>query len=309
VNKGKSKQLFSYKTKPKDIQANRMKNYNENYCWQYNIRLNNLEEDLDILPEGVDYTKLTVKDFTFKYISDDIEKQRANLFIRRHEWLGDIALNTTHYFGAYYKSILAGVVTMGNPVAYSKIMGEETKDIERLISRGACISWSPKCLGSSFVSWCIRWMVKNTKYRIFSAYSDPSAKELGTIYQSLNFYYLGKNFGSKCKYISPYSGKIISDRTFRSRSYYKRYAKDLGIEWQDNWSDGDMVYFNNIPDDIENKIREYGKQLQEKSEKILIPSKHKYVYVLGASKLETKRLRKAFESTNKTFPYPKERGK
>jgi hypothetical protein len=70
-----------------------------------------------------------------------------------------------------------------------------------------------------------------------------------------------------------------------------------------------MVYFNNIPDDIEIKIREYGKQLQEKSEKILIPSKHKYVYVLGASKLETKRLRKAFESTNKTFPYPKERGK
>ena len=271
--------------------------------------MNNLEDDLKLLPSTVDYTKLVVKDFEFKCISDETEKWKAVEFIRRHEWLGDIASNTTHYFGAYYNNILAGVITMGNPVAYSKVMGENTKDIERLISRGACISWSPKCLGSAFISWCMKWMVKNTPYRIFSAYSDPAAKELGTIYQSLNFYYLGNTFGSKCKYISPYSGKIISDRTFRSRSYYKRYAKDLGIKWGGNWSVGDLVLFENIPDELEAKIREYGKQLQMSAERIEIPSKHKYVYVLGASKLETKRLRRKFESENKIFPYPKERGK
>lgn len=98
-------------------------------------------------------------------------------------------------------------------------------------------------------------------------------------------------------------------RTFRSRSYYKRYAKDLGIEWKDSWSKGDAVYFNNIPDDLEKQIREYGKYMQNNSKKIQIPSKHKYVYVLGASKLETRRLRKSFESENKVYPYPKERGK
>ena len=137
-----------------DIQLNRFNSYNENYCWQYDIRLNNLAEDLELLPSGVDYTQLKVSDFIFKHISDDIGKYQATAFIRRHEWLGDIASNTTHYFGAYYKNILAGVVTMGNPVAYSNIMGKDTKEIERLISRGACISWSPKCLGSSFVMWC-----------------------------------------------------------------------------------------------------------------------------------------------------------
>lgn len=40
-----------------------------------------------------------------------------------------------------------------------------------------------------------------------------------------------------------------------------------------------------------------------------MPSKHKYAYVLGRDKRETKILRKTFEDKNKTFPYPKERGK
>lgn len=293
----------------REMQLDRMKSYSKQHCWQYDIRLNNLNDDLNLFPSDVDYTELKVSDFEFRSITSDFDKACARQFIKRHEWLGDIALNTTHYFGAYYNNILAGVVTMGNPTAYSNMLGENTKDIEILISRGACISWSPKCLGSAFVSWCIRWMVKNTKYRLFSAYSDPSAKELGTIYQSLNFYYLGNSFGAKCKYISPYSGKLISDRTFRSRSYYKRYAQDLGIEWQSNWSIGDKVIFNNIPDDVENQLREYSKKMQSKSEKVNIPPKHKYVYVLGASKLETRRLRKEFEEKNKTYPYPKERGK
>ena len=78
------------------------------------------------------------------------------------------------------------------PNAFSKLLGKNTNDLERLISRGACISWSPKNLGSAFLMWCLRWMVKNTDYRIFTAYSDPTARELGTIYQACNFYYLGQ---------------------------------------------------------------------------------------------------------------------
>ena len=69
------------------------------------------------------------------------------------------------------------------------------------------------------------------------------------------------------------------------------------------------MFFENIPDNIEQQIRQYGKQLQQSAEKIIIPAKHKYAYVLGVSKLETRRLRKEFESYNKIYPYPKERGK
>ena len=35
-------------------------------------------------------------------------------------------------------------------------------------------------------------MVNNTQYRLFTAYSDPQALELGQIYTALNFYCLGQ---------------------------------------------------------------------------------------------------------------------
>lgn len=287
--------------------AERLNTYNKDYCWQYDIRLNNLQEDLKLLPIDFDYKSLKVNDFTFKILDSDIEKQAARQFIERHEWLGKIALNTTHYFGAYYNDILAGVITMGCPAMFSKLLGEDTKNIERLISRGACISWSPKCLASAFMMWCIKYMVHNTQYRIFTAYSDPMAKELGTIYQSCNFYYLGSNFGGSVKYISPYSGKVVSDRCFRARSYYKQYAKELNIEWQKEWSTGDKVNWDNIPADISTKLRDFSKRKQQESEKIIIKSKHKYAYVLGNSKIETNRLRKKFLCNNRVYEYPKER--
>jgi hypothetical protein len=34
----------------------------------------------------------------------------------------------------------------------------------------------------------------------------------------------------------------------------------------------------------------------------------KYAFIMGATKYETKQLKKIFESRNKTYPYPKERG-
>jgi hypothetical protein len=157
--------------------------------------------------------------------------------------------------------------------------------------------------------WTIQWMVKNTRYRLFTAYSDPTAKEIGTIYQACNFYYLGNESGTTTRYINPYTGKIVSDRFFRVRSAYKKYAKELGIEWDKSWNNDQRMLWENVPSEIEKKLREQSKLKQSQSKKVDFPSKHKYAYVLGATKAETKKLRKDFESRNKTHPYPKERGK
>lgn len=285
----------------------RMRTYDSDHCWQYEMRLNNLEDDLKLLPKDFDYKNLKISDFNFKVLVEEQDKKKASEFIKKNEWLGKLGMHTSHYFGAFYGDIMCGVVTMGVPNSFSNVLGDCTKNIERLISRGACISWSPKGLASAFVMWCIRWMVKNTEYRVFSAYSDPTAKELGTIYQACNFYYLGNHFGGSVKYISPYSGKLISDRSFRVRSYYKRYAKDLGIEWDTSWNKGDKVYWENIPEDVQERIKQYGKQLQSSSTVVEVPKKHKYVYILGRTKKETNRLRNTFLQKTKTYPYPKER--
>ena len=257
-----------------------------------------------------EYVKtLKISDFSFMNIVDKKEQQNLKKFIERHEWLGNLSQYTTHWFGCYHKGIIAGVILFNMPNAFSKILGENTKNLERLISRGACISWSPKNLASSFLMWCIKWMVKNTQYRLFTAYSDPTAKELGTIYQACNFYYMGQTSGTTTRYINPYTGKIVSDRYFRQKTAYKKFAKELGIEWQMNWNHDTGMNWNNIPNKIEQQLRNYSKYKQSISTKILMPCKHKYAYVLGINKKETKLLNKIYKERNKIYSYPKERGK
>lgn len=289
---------------------NRLKSYDKDHCWQYEIRLQKEKEDKEFIKDtfGIEPKDINISEFTFKYIDTLVQKEKAIEFIKRYEWLGTITQYSTHYFGAWYKGILGGVIIFSMPNAFSKLLGENTKDIERLISRGACASWTPKCLASSFLMWCIKWMVDNTQYRLFTAYSDPTAKELGTIYQACNFYYLGKQSGTNVRYINPYTGKVVSDRFFRQRTAYKKYAKELGIEWDKSWCSSTGMKWENVPDNIEKILRRYSKKKQNESKKIIYPSKHKYAFVMGRTKLETKRLRKFFEERNKTYHYPKERG-
>lgn len=287
----------------------RLETYKEDECWQYSIRVKNLEQDLQESGFTTEYVEaLTVDDFQFVNVVNKEERIKLKKFIERHEWLGNLSQYTTHWFGCYHKDQIAGVILFNMPNAFSKVLGDDTKDLERLISRGACISWSPKNLASSFLMWCINWMVKNTKYRLFVAYSDPTAKELGTIYQACNFYYMGQTAGTKTRYVNPYTGKVVSDRFFRQKTAYKKFAQELGIEWQKNWNHKTGMSWENIPDEIESKLREYSKYKQNTSEKITMPSKHKYAYVLGENKKETKALREIFEKLNRRYPYPKKRG-
>lgn len=269
--------------------------YEEDWCFQYEMRRQYLEEDLRMA--GMTYEEsqaLRVEDFVFENVVSDEKKLQCTGFIKRHEWLGTIPQYTTHWFTARYKGILAGVTLMSVPNAFSKLLGEGTDRKERLISRGACISWSPKCLASAFLMWCIKWMVQNTEFRLFTAYSDPDAKELGTIYQACNFYYLGQKSGAEKRYINPYTGKTVSDRFFRQKSAYKRYCLELGIPWTGSPTA---------------ELREYARKKMAESEVVEYPKKHKYAYVLGRDKRETKNLRRLFLQLNKVYEYPKERGK
>lgn len=287
-----------------------IKTYDKDWCYQYQKRIDTLHEDMRTYGwSEEDIKNISLDDFKFQYIHTDIEKIRATEFIKRYEWLGTIGSFPTHWFIATYKGILGGVIIMSMPNSFSKILGDDTKNLERLISRGASASWCPFNLGSKFLMWAIKWMVNNTQYRLFTCYSDPQAKELGSIYQGLNFYYLGQNSGASIRCINPYNPTVlITDRAFRARSMYKRYAKDLGIAWQPNWNTDQSILWENMPRDVEYRLREYSKMMYEKSEKIRFPNKHKYAFVLGRNKRETKELRKRFEALNTIYSYPKVRG-
>ena len=288
----------------------RLNTYSANHCWQYDVRVNNYDEDLAVSGFTREYVEaLRVPDFRFVQVDDKKERQRMGAFIKRHEWLGNLSQFTTHWFACYHKDVMAGVILFNVPNTFSKMLGDNTPHLERLISRGACISWSPKNLASSFLMWCINWMVHNTTYRLFTAYSDPTAKEIGTIYQACNFYYMGQTSGTIRRYISPWTGKIVSDRYFRQKTVYRKLCAEIGIEWKMEWMRKTGMNWHLIPDDIEARMRAQSKLKQSQAKLIEMPPKHKYAYVLGVNKKETSKLRKLFEERNKTYPYPKERGK
>lgn len=282
--------------------------YNKKHCWQYDIRLNTLKDDIESI--DFDYQNLKISDFNFEYIEKDnfISKDIVT-FIKKYEWLGKMPNRPTHRFIATYKGMIAGAIVMSTPNAFSNILGDNTANIEKLISRGACASWTPKNLASSLIMWSIRWMVKNTQFRLFEAYADTEAKELGTIYQACNFYYLGDKFGSDKLYFNPDNIEKgwVNSRGFRKLSFYKSYLKSIGISWEENWNKKTTILWNNIPSDISDMMKKHSSESIKKCQVRNIKYKHKYIYILGEDNRETKKLRKLFESSNKVFKYPKDR--
>jgi hypothetical protein len=258
---------------------------------------------------------LRVTDFQFAFISSSDREKCAEVvkFVERHEWLGNMPRRPTHRFVASYNGMLAGAVVMATPNSFSNLLGADNRHLEKLISRGACISWSPRNLASALVMFSIRWMVKHSEFRIFTAYSDTEARELGTIYQACNFIYLGQLSGARAEYFDPNRTDRgwFSDRLFRKHSQIRRYAQELGITWKPDWSSRDKTHWEEIPAEIASRIRGQANSHRTRCLSRKLPLKHKYAYILGRSKSETRRMTATFEKINPhltNLPYPKYRG-
>jgi hypothetical protein len=258
---------------------------------------------------------LSAADFELRSIDKTDAKlcREIKRFIERHEWLGKLPNRPTHRFIAEYAGSIAGAIVMATPNAFSNLLGEEYRNREKLISRGACISWSPKNLASHLIMFAIRWMVHNTEFRIFTAYADPEAKELGTVYQACNFVYLGQTAGSTEMFLDPKHPERgwFSSREFRKISKYKQYARELGIRWAPEWNVGWLIRWDIMGTGIESQIRQAAKDYQARCQVRKVPAKHKYCYLLGRTKTETKQLKRllAQHSPDRVgLSYPKARG-
>ena len=304
----------------------RFADYKGEKCWQAHISETNYK--VDLLVSGLceaEVGSLRTSDFEFEYVDKEDKERCAEIkgFIEKHEWLGKLPIWATHRFTARLKrsGALAGTIIMATPNSFSNLLGAGNKNKEKLISRGACISWAPKNLASWMIMKSIKWMVKNTEFRYFTAYSDPEAKELGTIYQACNFIYLGQKFGSGKQYLDPDNpGRgWFGSSGFSDRSQIVRYAKALGIEWKKEWyklvgskKNYRKVNWQAIPMEIAAQLKQARTDHKNRCQCRLSPAKHKYCYILGKSKSETKTLLGDFAEhspAKQDLPYPKERGK
>ena len=300
-----------YNANKEENLGDRYKSYKSNVCWQYHVRISKKKSDLfelnkaDITQSEVD--TLLVKDFAFELTND---YKLVSDFICKYEWLGKMPLMTKYCFIALYKGVVAGAVVFSQPYYNTSILGDMYNGKELVLSRGACSSWAPKCLNSSLTMHSINYLAKNTNYCIFTAYSDTEAKEVGIIYQSCNFTYLGQQSGTSKYYKSnefPEWGWFTS-RKFKTVKLYKKFANECKIIWNDSWSNGISIVMNNIPKETYTMLRSKERDFRFSCESRPTPSKHKYVYLLGSNRRETKILNNLLIDSHPyvtTLKYPK----
>lgn len=280
------------------------------------MKLETFNEDLE---KYGDMSYITVSDFTFRFVdkSEVTECRKVKAFIERYEWLGKMPIWITHRFVAYYKDILVGVIVMATPNTFSNLLGKEYRNREKLISRGASISFAPHNTASWMIMKSIKWMVKNTDFVLFTSYADPDARELGTIYQSCNFYYLGQKYGGGYVYYDPQSPDTgwVGCSYFNQRGTIKRIAIQNGVEWKseyiklNNSGRKRIINWDAMSDSVKDRIKAIIKDRRDNCVKVKTTLKHKYVYILGSNKGETRKLRKLFEKLNPKLEYPDIRGK
>ena len=175
----------------------RFKTYTGSKCWQAHIADVNFEQDLadaGLTRKGAE--SLRTGDFYFEYV-DKIDKAQCGeikQFIERHEWLGKLPNRPTHRFTARLKSNghLAGTIIMATPNAFSNLLGAENRDKEKLISRGACISWAPKNLGSWLIMRSVKWMVAIRISGTLQPTLTPKRKSWGPFIRLVILFILGK---------------------------------------------------------------------------------------------------------------------
>ena len=269
-------------------------------CHQFKKKLQWVKEDIANLP--FDHTALKASDFI---IDAEPYTKEITGFIEKYEWLGSIGVIPKWCFTARYQKMLAGVVLINEPTAYSRLLGPETPRYEALIQRGATASWTPKNLGSRLIMFSCRWMAINTDKRLFVAYGDPAANEIGTIYQACNFDYLGKDFGERVQYLHPLMGREpFSPHALKRTSALKRWCAQNGTPFQKKWlKENGFKNLSEIPEEVKTEWRNWIRKIVSESQKVRVATKHKYAIVIGRDNAEYKRLRNL--RTYQPIQYPK----
>jgi hypothetical protein len=122
----------------------------------------------------------------------------ARALITEYEYLGTMNHVPAALYGLRAPSgELLGVSCFGRPGGTNalNVCGEPERTIA--LERGACVPWAPKDAASYLISRAVKLAHREHGWSAIVAYADPKAGELGTIYQALNWRYLGQGVGRR----------------------------------------------------------------------------------------------------------------
>jgi hypothetical protein len=127
-----------------------------------------------------------------------IPRAEAREVILRYEWLGTMGSASTATYGLRAPAgELLGVSVFGwnSSVQARDICGREHRELAVSLERGACVHYAPPHAASFLISRAVKLATADHGWRIFYAYADPAAGEIGTVYQACNWLYLGQGVG------------------------------------------------------------------------------------------------------------------
>lgn len=175
-----------------------------------------------------------------------ISFETAKSLIVEYEWLGN--MGTTEFaYGLFCDGNLAGAACFGRTAGtgvYASIAGPEIAPRVITLCRGACAHWAHPHAASFLINRACDAMRAAHGYRIFIAYSDPQAGEIGTVYQASGWMYCGMTTATE-KFRTPdgkvRDGRLVSAYTRdrrggtlrykRTRSEQKQIMQSAGVEF------------------------------------------------------------------------------
>jgi hypothetical protein len=214
---------------------------------------------------GLDITNYSLKDTTIKVINF----KTAEPLIKQYEWLGVMPLpkSIRLMVGIYFNDTLGGALVYVTPSnqCYNK-NGHIRKVV--YLNRGACAYWTPKNTASYLISKSYK-LLKSIGIKMIIAFCTPEAGEIGTIYQALNWMYMGQGGKDKMYWLDNrwVGSRCIADKV--------KWAKKQSCE---EW----LNAIKNIP----NKV---------------VEGKHKYVHFL-VNRKEKEKLIQLYKLTQCKYP-------
>jgi hypothetical protein len=172
---------------------------------------------------GVDHLSCSVKDF--RVVNTDIRAVKP-FIIANHYSHSCHVVGAPISFSLMHENDMIGAMVYG----YTAMVGqwksfmdygvEKESDMVEL-RRLVCIDDTPRNTESYFIGNTIRWLKKNTDFKIIVSYADPHHGHAGTIYKASNFNHTGMSSPGK---IIDWNGRRYHDKSIRdyNRTIFKK---------------------------------------------------------------------------------------
>jgi hypothetical protein len=156
---------------------------------------------------------------------EQISYADAKAVILRYEWLRTMPAGTRACYGLRTPSgelIGVAVFAAGPAPESSDLCGREHREKTICLARGAGVHWAHPHAASFLIARACRLAHAEFGWTVFHAYADPTAGEIGTVYQACNWLYLGVGVGrskgrGRLKFFDRRQGRWRSERVIRRR--------------------------------------------------------------------------------------------